>query len=170
MGAHLQAYLPVQCSPIAVTRVCVIIGVCVAVGECAVEVHLVVHLLPSLGPVRGQSAPCNIIVCPSVCVCVCSLHKCMSFKQQFEWRLHVTSRPKLLVRPIRLWSPTPCQLVSIVLVRGMVVCESIVYALALRSASWVAVAHSVPGRLNRFDCSLELASQVRILYQRFDFH
>ena len=37
-------------------------------------------------------------MCVCVCLSVCSLHKCMSFKQQFEWRLHVTSRSKLLVR------------------------------------------------------------------------
>ena len=43
--------------------------------------------------VRGQSAPCNIIARLSV-----RSIKCMSFKEQFEWRLHVTSRPKLLVR------------------------------------------------------------------------
>ena len=48
----------------------------------------------------------------SVCPCVCSLHKCMRFKQQLESTLHgtwdgFTSRP-VLPSP---WSPTPCWLV-----------------------------------------------------------
>ena len=98
-------------------------------------------LRPSEGPQRsalvaesGPSGPVGSLqhYCASVCH-VCSLHKCMSFKQQFEWRLHVTSRPKLLVRScpvvvahslpacfdsvrarVRsawLWSPTLCRVV-----------------------------------------------------------
>ena len=58
----------------------------------------------------------SVCVCVCVCVClsVCSLHKCMSFKQQFEWRLHVTSRSKLLVRSGPVVVAHSCQLVSIV--------------------------------------------------------
>ena len=55
-------------------------------------------LLPSLGP---SGASRHLATLLRICMCVCSLHKCMSFKQQFEWGLHVTSRPKLLVEQIR---------------------------------------------------------------------
>ena len=71
------------------------------------------------GPSR---APCNIIehlfvcgVCVCVCVCVClrvcSLHKCMRFKQQLESTLHVTSGVGRLYFSSSPWSPTPCRLV-----------------------------------------------------------
>ena len=71
-------------------------------------------LLPSLGPGQGQSAPCNIIAR----LYVCSLHKCMSLKQQFEWRLHVTYHPKLIL--VWSWSPTPC---SLALIQSAAVCK-----------------------------------------------
>ena len=109
------------------------------------------------GPVGSLQHYCaSVRVC--VCVSVCSLHKFMSFKQQFEWRLHVTSRPKLLARscpvvvdhslPTSWFRFSPCASPFTPLLS------------ARASISWVVVAHSVPGRLNRFDCSLELACQV----------
>ena len=104
------------------------------------------------GPVRGQSAPCNIIA--RLSVCACSLHKCKSFKQQFEWRLHVTSCPKLLVAcPVLSGRgrPLPASWFQ------FSVRESFVYALALRSA-WLWSPTMCPDRLNGFDCSLELVS------------
>ena len=106
----------------------------------------VAELRPSEGPQRsalvaesGPSGPVGSLqhYCACVRVCVCSLHKCMNFKQQFEWRLQVTSRPKLLVRsgPVVVAHSLPCQLVSIVSAVG-----------ERAPISWVVVAHSVPGR------------------------
>ena len=66
----------------------------------------------------------------------------------------MTSRPKLLVRScaVVVAHPLPagfdCPCASPLFMRFVPI-------------SWVVVAHSVPGRLNRFDCSLELPSQVR---------
>ena len=80
----------------------------------------------------------------------------MSFKQQFEWRLHVTSRPKLLVPSlsgqVRSWSPTPCQLVSIQSVRESYSLHCLRARAPIIDQLPVVVAHSrsVPGRLNRF--------------------
>ena len=81
--------------------------------------------------------------CASVCVSVCSLHKCMSFKQHFEWRLHVTSRPKLLVKSC-----------------PVVVAHSLPAGFDCAPISWFVASHSVPGCLNRYHCSLELATQM----------
>ena len=83
------------------------------------------------GPSR---APWNIIARLCVCLSVCSLHKCMSFNQQFEAPRDVPLRPEsrpvlfsggrplpascymlagFTSRPVLsgLWSPTPCRLV-----------------------------------------------------------
>ena len=81
----------------------------------------------------------------------------MSFKQYFEWRLHVMSSPKLLVRScsVVVAHSLPAGFDS---VRAWV--HSLHCLLALALISLVVVAHSVPGGLNLFDCSLELASQV----------
>ena len=107
----------------------------------------------------GPSAPVGSLqhYCMSVCLSVCSLHKCMSFKQQFEWRLHVTSHPKLLVRsgPVVVAHSLPAGFDSVrVGVHSLYclrACAPIIDQLP------VVVAHSVPGRLNE---SLELACQV----------
>ena len=49
------------------------------------------------GPVGSLQHYCASV---GLCVCVYSLHKCMSFKQQFEWRLHVTNRPNSKASPV----------------------------------------------------------------------
>ena len=78
----------------------------------------------------------------------------MSFKQQFEWRLHVTSRPKLLVR-----SGSVVVAHSLPAVFDPVRAGEPIHSLhCLRARAPiidqlpVVVAHSssVPGRLNRF--------------------
>ena len=104
----------------------------------------------------GPSGPdCLLATLLRVCPRARSLHKCMSFKQpQFEWRL---SRPKLLVRScsVVVAQSLPAGFDS---VRARV--HSLYCLRARAPISCVVVAHSVPGRLHRFDCSLELACQV----------
>ena len=66
----------------------------------------------------------------------------------------MTSRPKLLVRscPVVVAHSLPAGFDS---VRARV--HSLHCLRARAPISWVVVAHSVPGGLNLFDCSLELA-------------
>ena len=103
--------------------------------------HTKYPILPFLifaesGPVRGQSAPCNIIAHLSVCGSVRSINAWVSnssLNRGSTWR----PVQSFLSGPVRSWSPTPCQLVSIV--RARVLCLR-----ARAPISWVVVAHSVP--------------------------
>ena len=120
--------------------------------------------------VRLQLAPCNIIarlsVCVCVCVCVC-LSVCLSvclfapWMHEFQtavWMEAPRDVPSKASRPVLSSRGRPLPASGFHGFR-LWVRESIHWR-ARAPISWVVVAHSVPGRLNCFYCSLELVRKV----------